>query len=159
MPRWWRVMDGPRHARQQPRRGLAVLEIMRNLLSQTAALDQLHAEEVLAFVFTDFVNGHDIRVIQVGGGLGFGMKTPHVRRRSQFAGQNHLQGDSAVEAYLPGLVDDPHAAAGDFCQQFVIAEIVDRRAVSRSIDGGFWGSGHNFAPGKPGVGAKVAASA
>ena len=34
-------------------------------------------------------------------------------RGGELAGQDHLQGDDAVQADLPGLVDDAHAAAGD----------------------------------------------
>ena len=40
----------------------------------------------------------------------------------QPAGQDHLQGDDAVEPALPGPVDDAHAAAADLLEQFVIAE-------------------------------------
>ena len=43
----------------------------------------------------------------------------------ELAGQDHLQGHDAVEADLPGLVDDAHAAAGDLLQQLVIAEVAD----------------------------------
>ena len=42
----------------------------------------------------------------------------------ELAGQDHLQGDDAVEADLPGPVDDAHAAAGDLLQQLVVAEVV-----------------------------------
>ena len=34
----------------------------------------------------------------------------------QFAGEDHLHRDDAVEADLTRLVDHPHAAAGDFFQ-------------------------------------------
>lgn len=47
--------------------------------SQAAPLDQLHAEEVLAFVFADLVDRHDVRMVQVARCLGFSMKTLHVR--------------------------------------------------------------------------------
>ena len=33
--------------------------------------------------------------------------------RGQLPAEDHLQGDDPVEAHLPGLVDDAHAAAGD----------------------------------------------
>ena len=39
--------------------------------------------------------------------------------------QDHLQGDDAVQADLPGLVDHAHAAAGDDLQQLVVAEVAD----------------------------------
>ena len=50
------------------------------------------------------------------------------------AGQDHLQGDQAVQARLPGLVDDAHAAPAQLAQDFVIADERDfrlRRAGSR----------------------------
>ncbi len=81
---------------------------------------------MLAFVFADFVDGHDVRMVEVGGGLGFGMKTLHIGRRSQLARQDHLQGHDAVQADLPSFVHHAHAATGDFLQQFVIAEIAHR---------------------------------
>ena len=87
------VMDRSGHRRQQRAafRCSAMLAARTRSLPcpfrrcQAAPLDQLHAEEVLAFVFADLIDGHDVRMIQVGGGLGFGAKALHVRRRSQFA--------------------------------------------------------------------------
>ena len=38
------------------------------------------------------------------------------------AEQEHLHRDDAAKAHLPRLVDDAHAAAGDFFEQFVVAE-------------------------------------
>ena len=101
-------------------------------LGQARAFDQLHAEEVLAFVFADLVDGHDIRMVEVGSSLGLSIKTPHVRGRSQLTSQDHLESDDAVQAYLPGLVDHAHAAAGDFFQQFIIAEIANARQPIRA---------------------------
>ena len=72
--------------------------------------------------------GTMLRMIEVGGGLGFGAEALHVGRRSQLARQDHLQGDDAIQADLPGLVDHAHAAAGDLLQQLVIAEVANRRA-------------------------------
>ena len=38
-------------------------------------------------------------------------------------GQEHLHRDDPVQAHLPRAIDDAHAAARDFLQQFVIAEM------------------------------------
>ena len=59
----------------------------------------------------------------------------HVARRGQLALQDHLEGDDAVEADLPGLVDDAHAAAGDLLQQFVVAEVADARQFAGQLGG------------------------
>ena len=76
------------------------------------------------------------------------------------AGQDHLEGDEAVEADLPGLVDDAHAAAGDLLQHFVVAEVAQpRRGVGGRRGRGGWacrrpgrrsvrrGPGRGIAPG------------
>ena len=49
----------------------------------------------------------------------------------ELAGEDHLEGDDAVEADLPGLVDDAHAAAGDLLQQLVVAEVANPCAGPR----------------------------
>ena len=43
----------------------------------------------------------------------------------ELAGQDHLERDGAVEAHLPRLEDDAHAAAGDLADELVIAEVTD----------------------------------
>ena len=78
--------------------------------------------EVLAVDVADFVDGDDVRVLQPGRGLGLGAEALQVVVRRQRAGEDHFQGDDAVERSLPGLVDDAHAAAADLGQQLVIAE-------------------------------------
>ena len=65
-------------------------------------------------------------MVEVGGRLGLGVEALHVGVGGQLAGQDHLEGDDAIEADLPGLVDDAHAAAGDLLQQLVVAEIAHR---------------------------------
>jgi hypothetical protein len=56
------------------------------------------------------------------GRLRLRLEALHLLRRRQPAGQDHLQRDEPLEADLPGLVDDTHAAAGDLLQQLVLAE-------------------------------------
>ena len=82
---------------------------------------------MLAVVLADLVDGHDVRVVEVGRRLRLGAEALHVGRRRQLAGQDHLEGDDAVQAHLPRLVDDAHAAAGDLLQQLVVAEVAHRR--------------------------------
>ena len=80
---------------------------------------------MLPLVFADFVNGHDVGMIEIGRRLGLALKALHVVGRGELTGEDHLQGHDAVEAHLPGLVDDAHAAAGDLLQQLVVAEVTD----------------------------------
>jgi len=92
---------------------------------ERAALDELHAEILLPAVLADFVERHDVRMIQASGGLGFGVKASHLRIAGQQSGANHLHGDDAVEADLAGAIDDAHAAGSKFLQQFVVAEVAE----------------------------------
>src|ERR1051325_1726415 len=78
-----------------------------------------------AVVLADFVDGHDVRVIQPRRRFGFRVKTLLQRRRGQLPGENHLQCDGPIEAYLPRAIDDAHPTTRDFFEQFVIAEITD----------------------------------
>jgi hypothetical protein len=71
----------------------------------------------------DLVDGHDVRVVQRGGGLGLGLEPPHVRLGRQLPGEDHFEGDRPVQADLVRPVDDAHAAAGDLPQQLVVAEV------------------------------------
>ena len=80
---------------------------------------------MLGFVFPHFVNGHDIRVLQLSDGRGLGAEALHVRRAGELPSQDHLYRDGAVQTYLPRPVNHAHATAGDFLQQFVVAEVAD----------------------------------
>src|ERR1044071_10380253 len=46
----------------------------------------------------------------------------HARLAGELTGKEHLDGDDAVEADLSRLVNDAHAATGDFLEEFVVAE-------------------------------------
>jgi hypothetical protein len=92
------------------------------LPGQRPAFEEFHAEELLAVVFADLVDRDDVRVVQVGRRLGFGLEALEFGFGGELAGANHLQRDDAVEGPVARLIDDPHAAAGDGFQQFVVAE-------------------------------------
>ena len=78
----------------------------------------------------DFVHGDDVGMLQPAGRLNFGAGSAAGRLAlARSAGQDHLEGDDAVELDLPGLVDDAHAAAAEFVEQFVFAEAPARRDV------------------------------
>ena len=97
----------------------------RELLGEVAALDQLHAEVVLAVVLADLVDRHDARVVEQGDGLGLVLEPAQLGVVGQNAGLDHLEGDGPVEADLPGLVDDAHAAAAQLLVNLVVAEVAD----------------------------------
>ena len=76
-----------------------------------------------ALVLTHFVNGHDVRMIQPGGGFGFGAEALDLAVIGEAPGQNHLERHDPVEAGLSRPPHRAHAAVGDFSQQFVVAEL------------------------------------
>ena len=80
---------------------------------------------MLALVLADLVDRHDARMVEVGGGLGLGVEPPDVGLVGELAGEDHLERDGPVEADLPGLEDDAHAAAGDLADDLVVAEVAD----------------------------------
>ena len=106
-------------------------------LRQRAAFDIVHREVVLALVDTDLVDGDDVRMLQVGDGLGFGLEALHDFGLGELAGEHQLYRNDAVETLLTGLIDDTHAAAGDFLQQLVVAERT-RRAECGLAPGPEW---------------------
>ena len=119
------VVDGAGDRDQQPYAGPRVPPQARQVLGEVSPLDQLHAVIMLPFVDADFVDGHDVGVIEASRGLRLGVESIHVGRRSQAVGEDHFEGDQAVQAQLPRLVDDAHAAAGDLLQQLVITDVAD----------------------------------
>ena len=62
----------------------------------------------------DLVDRHDAGMVEVGGGLGLDVEPLDIGFGGKLAGEDHLERDRAIEAHLPGLEDDAHAASGDF---------------------------------------------
>ena len=122
--RWtmpWLVggVHGPRQRLDQPAASCGGSGVPSSLLVEAAAVDELQREEGQAVVLADLVDLHDVRVLQAGDGLGLGPEAGQLLGAGVVAGQDHLQGDDAVERELPGLVDDAHAAAAQLAQDFV----------------------------------------
>src|SRR6185503_10370401 len=59
-----------------------------HLLSERSALHPLHAEIVAPLVLADFVDGHNVGMIEHRRSFGFGAKAPHFSGRGQLAGQD-----------------------------------------------------------------------
>jgi hypothetical protein len=126
MPRWCAWCTARATAAIRPGGGAGVVGEECQALVEAAALDQLHGEEVLPFVLADLVDGHDVEMVQAGRILRLAAKALDLGEGGQLARQDHLERHGPLEASLPGFVDDPHAAAGDFLHQFVIAEEAHR---------------------------------
>ena len=89
----------------------------------------VHREEVLAVVFADLVDGHNVRMLQTRNGLGFGLKAFDFGGSGQQARLDHLQRHRSVQADLARLVHHPHAATSEQLEQFVVAEARQRLAA------------------------------
>ncbi len=133
-------VHGPRQRLHQPGRLLGRQRRTVEFLGQTAAVHELQRKVGMAVVFADLEDLHDVRVLQAGDRFGLGAEAGYLPFAGVFAGQDHLQGHQTVELALPGLVDDAHAAAAQFVQQFVVADVTDfraqRRADKRRLTGG-----------------------
>ncbi len=71
----------------------------------------------------------DVGVLELGDGLGLGEEADGGLAPAWVPGQDHLQGDGAVEPDLSGLVDDAHAAAAQLALDLV-ARTTGRPRVS-----------------------------
>jgi hypothetical protein len=85
------------------------------------------------------VDRHDVRVIEIRGGLGFGTKALDKLLGGQRASHNRLHCDHAVQTPLSRLEDDAHSAAGDFLEELVVTVTEDPNrtaAVAQARPGG-----------------------
>ena len=86
------------------------------------AVDELHGVEVDAALAADRVDGHDVGVVQLGGGLGLVLEALQVLGVQRRGERQHLQRDAPAQGQLHGLVDDAHAAAADLADDLEIAQ-------------------------------------
>ena len=116
-------MERPGHSGQQAGGGDRIAHEPRDFPGEAAAVDQLHAVEVLAGVLAQVVDRHDVRVVEVRGQLRLEVEPPHLLRRRESAGQDHLERDDPVQTLLPCFVDDPHSSTSDLLEQLVVAKL------------------------------------
>src|SRR5690348_828969 len=94
-------------------RGLSGSErLVANKFAETLAFDEFHGKKGLAVVLTDFVNGDDVGMLQAGGSLGFGAKSFDEWVAGKLSGEEHFDGDDAIQRALTGAIDHAHAPAG-----------------------------------------------
>ena len=107
--------DGQRLARRQP---AAVQQ-----LPQVGPVDVLHQEIEPLIPPAEIVHGHDVRMIEQRQGAGLAGEPFGKRRVVGDGGSEDLQGHRAAQLLLPGLVDDPHAAAANQVQDFQLGKL------------------------------------
>ncbi len=125
MPRWCGVVDRDGHRRHQPGGASRVGDVVLQSLVEALPGDQLHAEIVLVLELADLEDRHDVGVVEPGDGLGLVLEPADLVGGGEPGGLDHLQSHRAVEAELPGLVDDPHAPFAQDALQLVVAEVAD----------------------------------
>ena len=80
---------------------------------------------MLPLVLADLEDRHDRRMVEVGGGLCLGVEALDVGVIRELTGQDHLQRDLAIEASLPRLEINAHAAAGELADNLIVAEVAN----------------------------------
>ena len=76
------------------------------------------------------MNLHDVAVLQSTDGLGFDLESIEFVLRRLRDGSEHLDRDRPSDRRLPGAIDDAHAAAADFLNDFVTGDGRQRTADS-----------------------------
>ena len=93
-----------------------------HFLRKRSALDQLHGVERAVRRFADFVDGDDVRMIELRRKFSLGEKSFARGLAGKLTGENHLHRDLAPQARLPRAIDHAHRAAAKFLAQFVATE-------------------------------------
>ena len=75
-------------------------------LRQAAPFEELHREKRAALMVAHIVDLHDVRVAQARHHLRFALEPRPLVRSCVRPGLQHLEGDDAVQAQMPRLVDD-----------------------------------------------------
>jgi len=115
-------VDGPRQGLDQPGGPSDRLGRGPHHPGEGAAVDELHDEEREALVVVGVEDLDDVRVGELGGGLGLGAQAGALAGVGVVAGQDHLDRDDPARVDLAGLVDDPHAAPADLLQDVIAAD-------------------------------------
>ena len=102
-------------------------------IRQAGPVDVAHRKKVLPMSLANFVDRHDAGVVEIGRRLGLQAKPFDVLFAGQHAREDHLERDDSVEIGLPCPKYDPHAAAGNFIQQLVVAEGSRQAVVSWQV--------------------------
>src|SRR6516162_4887924 len=91
-------------------------------LRQIFALDELHRDVIGPVDLVRVVSADDIRMAQLSGGADLAQETQDRLRIAETLLADDLQGDNAVEHFLAGFEDLPHAPFADAFQKDERAE-------------------------------------
>ena len=93
-----------------------------NKVVQRQPVEKLHGDEGLTVVFTDVVDGADVRVVERRCRLRLALETGERLRVLGYFLRQELQRDKSVQARVLGLVDHPHAAAARLLDDAVVQD-------------------------------------
>src|SRR5579885_1791184 len=118
------VLNRPRDFGNE-RDGSARLATQRSgRVEQTSAARELHAKKREAvFAFADLVNWQNIWMIEAGRGLSFAAEPHEGLLAIGVVGQQLFDRDDPVGMPLTRSINDAHAAAADFLQDLIIADV------------------------------------
>src|SRR5262249_32168001 len=115
----------------------------RNELIERAAFDMLHRDEVDLAIGADVVDGDDVGMHERGRGPCFAEEPLAVRGLVDLIGADDFERDAAIQARVPGAVDDAHAALADFGfdaivrEHFALGELDRRKTIEGAQHGVF----------------------
>ena len=81
--------------------------------SKRVAFDQLHDDEGRAINFTGIVYGYDVRMIELGDGLGFAQEA-RAALRAEFGVAQHFNRYVTIEELIVRAINCAHAAVAEF---------------------------------------------
>src|SRR5262245_26872618 len=102
-----------------PTLGVVRQRLARQLLMESAALDEFQGEKKPRQRTAHFVNRGDVRVLQVQCDLDRSSQTRQVNGSQGTAGPNTFQGNEALGADVARLIDNPQPAAGQLLPDLV----------------------------------------
>src|SRR5262245_10416321 len=97
-------------------------QAVRNQLLNARAFDQLHAVKAKTVAFADFINGHDVGMIEPRRHARLQLETFASIGAYQMSRWNGLQSDQTSKATMACAIDHALASATQFAQKFVLAE-------------------------------------
>ncbi len=104
-------MHGPSQCGHQYGSAAGQLRSPRQLLCETAPVDELHREIRPPLEAAHVVDLHDMRMLQFSHGLRFAHKSRHFLRAGIWPGHQHLQSHDPIELSMSGSINDAHTAA------------------------------------------------
>src|SRR5262245_22587617 len=116
-------MDGARQSLDERCRGAGGPRDAGDLVPQMPAGSEFQGKVGPALVLAYLVDLDELRVLQARDRFGFTAKPGQLLGAGVSSGQDHLQGDDAVEAELPGLVNYRHPAAAEPAEDFVAGNL------------------------------------